>query len=81
MPKKSRRAKAKRRAMVVKATREERSQEPRSVPAEAKSPARVSVKSQDLSGRYRYVMPELRRIGIIAGVMILVLIVLSFFLG
>jgi hypothetical protein len=80
MPKKSRRAKAKRLAMT-KATEQERSQQPGSVPVEVKSPARVSAKRQDPSSRYQYVIPEVKRIGIIAGVMILVLIVLSFFLG
>jgi hypothetical protein len=80
MPKKSRRAKAKRLAMV-KATEQERSQQPESVPVEVKSPARVSAKRQDSSSRYQYVIPEVKRIAIIAGAMILVLIVLSFFLG
>lgn len=34
----------------------------------------------DLGIAYRYVMPELRRIGIMAGVLLVVLVVLSFFL-
>jgi len=81
MPKKSRRAKAKHRAVVAKAVQEERSQQPKPLPAEVGSPTRVSPKSRDLNSRYQYVIPEVRRIGVIAGVMILVLIVLSFFLG
>ena len=80
MPKKSRRSKAKHRARVV-----DRAQpEPR--PAEGPSPTRVSPKVQpskvqDLTSRYQHVMPEMKRIGIIAGAIILVLIVLSFILG
>ena len=33
------------------------------------------------ANRYQYVLPELRRIGIIAGVLFLILIVLTFVLG
>jgi len=41
----------------------------------------VSPKAPDLTSRYQYVMPEIKRIGIIAGAIILVLIILSFVLG
>jgi len=56
------------------------------MPAEVPSPTRVSPKVQpskvqDLTSRYQHVMPEMKRIGIIAGAIILVLIVLSFILG
>jgi hypothetical protein len=81
MPKKSRRAKAKRRTRVAKAAQEGRSQQPGPLPAEVQSPTRVSPKAPDLTSRYQYVMPEVKRIGIIAGAIILVLIVLSFVLG
>jgi hypothetical protein len=84
MPKKSRRAKAKHRTRVAKAAQvaqEERSQQPGSPPAELQSPTRVSPKAPDLTSRYQYVMPEIKRIGIIAGAIILVLIILSFVLG
>jgi hypothetical protein len=92
MAKKSRRAKAKQRARVAKATQatqatqEGRSQQLRPTPAGIQSPARVSSKvqapkAQDLTSRYQYVMPEVKRIGIIAGAIILVLIILSFVLG
>jgi hypothetical protein len=81
MPKKSRRAKAKHRAKVAKAAQEGRSQQLRPLPAEVQSPTRVSPKAQDLTSRYQYVLPELKRIGIIAGAIILVLIILSFVLG
>jgi hypothetical protein len=91
MPKKSRRAKAKHRAAVAKVVQEGGSQQPGPLSAEIQSPARVSPraqgpkaqvpKAQDLTSRYQYVMPEVKRIGIIAGSIILVLIILSFVLG
>ncbi|MGA8849717.1 MAG: hypothetical protein WB564_07855 [Dehalococcoidia bacterium] len=97
MAKKSRRAKAKQRARVAKATQaaqatqERRAQQLTPMTAEVKSPTRVSPKvqapkvqapkAQDLTSRYQYVMPEVKRIGIIAGAIILVLIILSFVLG
>jgi hypothetical protein len=84
MPKKSRRTKAKRRAAVARVVEEARSQESRRVPSDVQpvqSPPRVSPKVQDLASRYQYVMPEVKRIGIIAGSIIVVLIILSFALG
>jgi hypothetical protein len=81
MPKKSRRAKAKHRTKVAKVAQEGRSQQLGSLPAEVQSPTRVSPKAQDLTSRYQYVLPEVKRIGIIAGAIILVLIILSFVLG
>lgn len=86
MPKKSRHTKAKHRARVVKQAQEGRSQQLGPLPAEVPSPTRVSAKvqpskGQDLTSRYRYVIPEIKRIGIIAGAMIVVLIILSFVLG
>ena len=45
------------------------------------SPARVSSDPQDFAGRYQYVIPEIKLIGIIAGPMILLLIILGFILG
>ena len=81
MPKKSRRAKAKHRTRVAKVAGEGRSQQLGPLPAELQSPTRVSPKAQDLTSRYQYVMPEIKRIGIIAGAIILVLIILSFVLG
>ena len=81
MPKKSRRAKAKHRAAVAKAVKEGRSQEPRPVSTEVQSAPRVSRKVQDSDSRYQYVVPEVKRIGIIAGSIILALIIVSFILG
>jgi hypothetical protein len=81
MAKKSRRAKAKHRARVAKVTQESHSQQLKPLPAELQSPTRVSPKAQDLTSRYQYVIPEVKRIGIIAGAIILVLIILSFVLG
>jgi hypothetical protein len=81
MPKKSRRAKAKHRTRAAKAAQEGRSQPLGPLPAELQSPTRVSPKAQDFTSRYQYVMPEIKRIGIIAGAIILVLIILSFVLS
>ena len=81
MAKKSRRAKAKHRARVEKAAQEGRLQQSRPLSAEVQSPTRVSPKVQDLTSRYQYVIPEVKRIGIIAGAIILVIIILSFVLG
>jgi len=81
MPKKSRRAKAKHRAAVAKAVQERQSQQSGPPSTEIQSAPRVSPKVQDLASRYQYVMPEVKRIGIIAGSMILILIILSFVLG
>jgi hypothetical protein len=83
MPKKSRRAKAKQRTRVAQAaqTAQERHPQQPGPPAEVQSPTRVSPKAQDFTSRYQYVMPEIKRIGIIAGAIILVLIILSFVLG
>jgi hypothetical protein len=87
MPKKSRRAKAKHRTRVAKAAQvaqvaqEERSQQPGPLPAKLKSPSQVSPKAQDFISRYQYIMPEIKRIGIIAGAIILVIVILSFVLS
>jgi hypothetical protein len=81
MPKKSRRAKAKHRAAVAKAVQERQPERSRPLSAEIQSAPRVSPKVQDLASRYQYVMPEVKRIGIIAGSIILILIILSFVLG
>jgi hypothetical protein len=81
MAKKSRRAKARHRARVAKAVQEGRLQPLRSLPAESQSQTLASPKAQDLTSRYQYVMPEIKRIGIIAGPIILTIIILSFVLG
>jgi hypothetical protein len=80
MPKKSRRVKAKQRTRVAKVAWEGRPQQP-GPPAEVQSPTRVSPKVPDFTSRYQYVIPEIKRIGIIAGAIILVIIILSFILG
>jgi hypothetical protein len=81
MAKKSRRTRAKRRAEGAKLVQERRPQEPRAMPTESQPPAAVSPRAQDFASRHEYVIPELKRIGIIAGAIIVVLIVLSFLLG
>ena len=83
MPKKSRRSKskAKQRARMAKTVVEERHpQQVQPTTAKAQSPARISHEVQDFAGRYGYVMTEVKRIGIFAGSMILVIIILSFVL-
>ena len=47
---------------------------PKQAPA-TKPPMTVA----DMATRYQYVLPELRRIAIIAGVMFLIIVILSFF--
>lgn len=81
MPKKSRRAKAKHRARVARVAQEGRTQQLKLQPAELQSLTRASSKAQDSTSRYQYVIPELKRIGIVAGAIIVVLIILSFILG
>jgi len=86
MAKKSKRAKAKHRARAINKAQVQRSQQPEPLPAGVPSPAQASPKVQpskvqDLSNRYQYVLPEIKRIGIIAGAIILVIIILSFVLG
>jgi len=92
MPKKSRRAKAKQRARMAKSAEERHPQQSVPTPATMPTPtkpqsltrvsSRIQVpKVQDLASRYQYVIPEVKRIGIIAGSIILILIILSFVLG
>jgi len=45
------------------------------------APRVESVTSATQASRYQYVLPELRRIGIIAGVLFLIVVVLAFILG
>ncbi len=80
MSKKSRRTKAKQRARVTKPIQPLHPQQLKPVAAKPQSPVRVSREAQDSVSRYQYVMPEVKRIGILAGSMILILIVLSFVL-
>ncbi len=80
MAKKSRRARAKYRSRAMKPVQERPPQPPGGAPATVQRPARLSPTAQDLTGRYQHVIPDLKRIGIIAGAMILVLIILSFVL-
>jgi hypothetical protein len=81
MPKKSRRAKAKHRAKLAQETQRKYSQSLKPVTAQLQLAGKVSPEVKDPTKYYQYLMPELRRIGILAGAIILVLIVLSFILG
>ncbi|MBE9470294.1 MAG: hypothetical protein IMY78_03480 [Chloroflexi bacterium] len=81
MSKKSRRSRAKRQAKPATATKVEQYGSPEPAIASYKSPTPRSSAARSSIERYWYVLPELRRIGIIAGSIILILIVLSFVLG
>ncbi len=82
MPKKSQRSKAKHRAKSARIARERSSQQVVATVAESGALARKKVpEGQVFVDRYQHVMPELRRIGILGGLMILTLIVVSFILG
>jgi len=82
MPKKSsRRAKAKRHARAVTTIQEKHPQQFKPVTAKPQLSARTSSEARDSISRYQYVMPEVKRIGILAGSIILILVILSFVLG
>jgi hypothetical protein len=88
MPKKSRRTKAKH---LAKSAKEIQRRQHKQVKATVIGPqlptevspvsVRVPAKAQDSADRYRYVVAEMKQIGIFAGVIILILAVLSFVLG
>ncbi|HEX75494.1 MAG TPA: hypothetical protein G4O12_02800 [Dehalococcoidia bacterium] len=84
MPKKSRRTRAKYRAAgkLAKggAGKHIPPQKPTSEPKTSVSSVEPSPSPAQVA-RYQYVLPELRRIGIIAGALCLILIVLTFILG
>ncbi|MFB0556495.1 MAG: hypothetical protein ACETVW_01375 [Dehalococcoidia bacterium] len=81
MPKKSRRARAKHRAKLAQETQRKYSQSLKPVTAQLQLAGKVSPEVKDPTKQYQYLMPELRRIGILAGAIILILVVLSFILG
>ena len=84
MPKKSRRTKAKRRAELAKIAKEGQVESPEAMVAKAPEPqlpAKMSLKAQDLGKSYEYVVSEIKRIGILSGAVILILVALSFVLG
>ena len=81
MTKKSRRTKSKHRVTAARPAAGRSSRQPEPLPTKLESPARVSPPAQDSPSRYEYVIPEVKRIGIFAGAIILVLIILSFVLG
>ncbi len=84
MGKKSRRARAKHRAGGKLA---KRAPAQRIYPSEPKLESKAAAPSigptfsSAKATRYQYVLPELRRIGIIAGALFLILIILAFILG
>lgn len=84
MPKKSRKSRAKYKAQrkLKPLAAREAVRHPESLPVLSKQmpAAKPPMTVAEATTRYRYVIPELRRIGIIAGAMFLLLVVLSFFL-
>ena len=84
MPKKSRRARAKYRpgGQLAKRVARKHSQPTKPVLESKTSASSVEPSTSPVQvARYRYVLPELRRIGIIAGALFVILIVLTFVLG
>lgn len=81
MPKKSYRTKAKRRANLSKEIQRKNLQSPKPAAAQVQLSNKASSVNRDPVNHHQYLIPELRRIGILAGAMIITLIVLSFILG
>ncbi len=78
MTKKKRRSKAKYSSRPQRPAHERQGQQPAGAPSGRQQPARASYMAQNSAARYQHVIPELKRIGLIGGVMILALIILSF---
>jgi hypothetical protein len=82
MSRKTRRTKAKHRARPAKSMQERQPQQLKPLaPLAAKTQVPAKMPLQAQAPRYQYIMPELRYIGILAGAIIVILIVLSFVLG
>ena len=83
MTKKSRRTRAKQGTGRITKTVAQKPVITSDVKGEVKASASVGSTSSSSTSvnRYRYVVPELRRIGIIAGSLIVILIILTFVLG
>jgi len=82
MAKKQRRTKATRqRSRDIRPLQDRVDRQAAAVAPGRQPPARVTPVTQDRAARYGHVLPELKRIGIIAGVMVLVLIILAIALG
>ena len=67
-------------AKPAKSMQAKHPQQPKPVAVKPQLPARVSHEAQASVSRYQYVMPEVKRIGILAGSIIVILIILSFVL-
>ncbi len=81
MPKKSYRTKAKRRARLAREIQKENLQSPKPAAAQLQLANKASSVNRNPANHHQYLIPELRRIGIFAGAMVITLIVLSFILG
>lgn len=80
MPKKSRSTKAKHHGRTTRTTQAKHLQTVGTQSSVRTSQVKISHEAQELTSRYHYVMPEIKRIGILAGSMIVILIILSFVL-
>lgn len=80
MPKKSRRTKARYRAKTSRTALERHPQQARVASTRLPTASHLPSKTQELTSRHQHVIPELKRIGMIAGAMIIVLIIISYFL-
>ncbi|MFU8796099.1 MAG: hypothetical protein ACNA7X_02220 [Dehalococcoidia bacterium] len=82
MAKKQRRTKATRqRSRATRPLPERVDRQAATVSPGRQQSARVLPGSEDRAARYEHVLPELKRIGIIAGVMVIVLVILALALG
>jgi hypothetical protein len=81
MAKKSRRIKAKQLTKGAKATQRWQPQQPKPIAVKLQSSTGISPEVETLTSRYQYVMPEVKRISIIAGAIVVTLIILSCLLG
>ena len=81
MPKKSRRTKSKHRDKLVKSAQIKHSHQNGSASTNPQLLPNILPSAKDTITRYQHVITEVKYIGILAGPMILILIVLSFILG
>jgi len=81
MPKKSYRTKAKRRAKLAREIQKEKLQSPKPAAAQPQLTNKASSVNENPVNHHQYLIPELRRIGILAGAIAITLIVLSFVLS
>ena len=81
MPKKSRRGKSKYRARVAAVSQERRLQQPKLEAVQSQTPRKVAYEPKRPIADYRYVWRDAKNIGLLAGSLIVILIVLYYVLG